>query len=231
MRLWLSTRLPLLASGIPASCPIMNLTETFLRIVITSQITPALMVVAAAGGRRWWNGRLDFLAISGLNFRYPSRNANASGSKTRLKLRTFHQPTCREEGQSLAGDDLASYATRILINSLRHSMASTKRQCDTAGEGPPPKRQRRYSIREEIPRVDRKTTLLDLPAELLLEIFNQAREPAMIHTCKALHSVLPGFVKYTQALVCLAYGPRDPENPLGDCHDQLWPLPGREDAY
>lgn len=80
--------------------------------------------------------------------------------------------------------------------------------------------------------------LLDLPSELLLDVFHFAREPCMIHKCKALHELLPNFVQYTKRLVRLAFGSADvlakdddpwtlPETPHDrqprreDCSDQL----------
>lgn len=50
--------------------------------------------------------------------------------------------------------------------------------------------------------------LLDLPAEILLQIFYSSREPCLIHTCRQLRDLLPGYVSYTKSLVGLAYGPR-----------------------
>jgi hypothetical protein len=69
--------------------------------------------------------------------------------------------------------------------------------------------------------------LLDLPAELILKVFNLAQEPCMIHTCKALYEVLPAFVEYTQKLLLLAYGSNDlPIQGPGD--DPFWILPGHK---
>jgi hypothetical protein len=70
------------------------------------------------------------------------------------------------------------------------------------------------------------STLLSLPNELLLKVFHAAREPCMIHACRRLHDILPSYINYTKSLVGLAFGTRDPGNPICIYHDQTWPLDG-----
>jgi hypothetical protein len=81
-----------------------------------------------------------------------------------------------------------------------------------------------------------RASLLDLPAEILLEIFYLVREPCMIHAFKRLYDLLPGFVGYSKMLLGLAFATRsgsnlglhldDEPNPLVDLQTELWPLPG-----
>ncbi|KPI45436.1 uncharacterized protein AB675_271 [Cyphellophora attinorum] len=50
--------------------------------------------------------------------------------------------------------------------------------------------------------------LLDLPAEILLEIFYWTREPCMIHACKQLYELLPDYTGHSKMLLGLAFATR-----------------------
>ena len=50
-----------------------------------------------------------------------------------------------------------------------------------------------------------RLTLLDLPNEVLLQIFELSREPCLIHTSRRLYQVLPNYLWYTKALLCFAF--------------------------
>jgi hypothetical protein len=91
--------------------------------------------------------------------------------------------------------------------------------------------------------------LLNLPAEILLEIFYWTRGPCMIHVCKQLYELLPGYVGHSKMLLGLAFATRHGSyltpwitryadvarykdrplagsNPFAKLYPQLWPLPG-----
>ena len=52
------------------------------------------------------------------------------------------------------------------------------------------------------------TNLLSLPKEILTQIFHDAREPSLIHTCRILYDMLPSYVDYTGELTVLAFAAR-----------------------
>jgi hypothetical protein len=71
------------------------------------------------------------------------------------------------------------------------------------------------------------TSLLDLPAEILLAIFHASREPSLIHVCRTLYRLLPKFQDYTFQLLLLAFSTRDEKNPMYiECDDEMPLLPG-----
>ncbi|KPI45406.1 uncharacterized protein AB675_285 [Cyphellophora attinorum] len=120
-------------------------------------------------------------------------------------------------------------------------MPAVKRKHLTIGEDEFRAPKMRCSSRLNSESVDgpARASLLDLPAEILLDIFYLVREPCMIHACQRLYNLLPDFVGYSKMLLGLAFATRtgsnhlgfyydDEPNPLVDLHTELWPLPGRK---
>ena len=93
--------------------------------------------------------------------------------------------------------------------------------------------------------LESKSYLDKMPAEILLEIFTDCREPCMIHTCSRSHQVLPSFVSWTRRLSGMALiatpTPNDDlewaladdfeEDPLISVANRCYALPGWKLLY
>ena len=117
-----------------------------------------------------------------------------------------------------------------------------KRRASAVGAvaGPPAKRQTRRSAKfqsspkQHTTSCQPHTSCFDkLPTEIITEIWQLCREPALIHSCRRMYETLPSFVAFAKCVAALAFIAQPCKNYDLDAvfSDMLVPIPGIEKPY